>query len=133
MFDVNKYGEFAATVENIEELLREGAEYEATDSPQICENLIRWNRIDNELTSRLNLNNIPMITSGDTFILNGEKFSPVKARNVYKADWDKNHTTQVKLKLNENTDRDIIEYLDSLPNKQGRIKELIRNDIKASN
>lgn len=44
--------------------------------------------------------------------------------------YDKAHTKQIKLKLNLETDRDIIEYLDQLENKQGYIKELIRKDIK---
>lgn len=45
----------------------------------------------------------------------------------YKEEWDKVNTTQVKIKLNNNTDRDIIAWLDSVDNKQGMIKELIRN------
>ena len=44
----------------------------------------------------------------------------------YKDDWDRSNTTQFKLKLNNNKDRDIIEWLGSLDNKQGEIKELIR-------
>ncbi len=45
----------------------------------------------------------------------------------YKDNWDKNNTTQFKVKLNNNTDRDIIEWLNSLDNKQGAVKELIRS------
>ena len=44
----------------------------------------------------------------------------------YQKDWDKHNTTQIKLKLNNNTDKDIIEWLGSLENKQGTIKDLIR-------
>lgn len=44
--------------------------------------------------------------------------------------WDKENTTQVKLKLNNKTDADIIEYLASVDNKQGYLKGLIRADIK---
>lgn len=44
----------------------------------------------------------------------------------YKSDWDKDNTTQFKIKLNNNTDRDIIEWLGSLENKQGTVKEIIR-------
>lgn len=36
---------------------------------------------------------------------------------------------QFKLGLNKSTDADIIEKLDSVENKQGYIKELIRADI----
>ncbi len=46
----------------------------------------------------------------------------------YKADWDKSNTTQVKLKLNNKTDKDIIEWLNSLENKQGTIKDIIRKE-----
>lgn len=45
----------------------------------------------------------------------------------YKDNWDKNNTTQFKIKLNNNTDRDIIEWLESLENKQGTVKEMIRD------
>lgn len=43
--------------------------------------------------------------------------------------WNAANTTRVAIKLNNNTDRDIISYLDSLDNKQGYIKELIRADM----
>ena len=46
----------------------------------------------------------------------------------YKETWDKSNTTQVKLKLNNNTDKDIIEWLNSLENKQGTLKYLIRKE-----
>ncbi len=44
-------------------------------------------------------------------------------------EYDKANTTQFKMKLNTKTDADIIEYLDSLNNKQGKVKELIREEI----
>lgn len=43
--------------------------------------------------------------------------------------WDLSHTTQVKLKLNNNTDAAILAKLESVPSKQGYIKDLIRADI----
>lgn len=43
--------------------------------------------------------------------------------------YDKLNTTQVKLKLNNNTDDDILQKLENVPNKQGYIKNLIRQDI----
>lgn len=55
----------------------------------------------------------------------GETEAQKSARLKYEAE----HTTQIKLKLNKNTDVDILEKLDSVPNKQGYIKELIRADI----
>ena len=44
----------------------------------------------------------------------------------YKDNWDKINTTQFKIKLNNNTDGDIIDWLKRLDNKQGTVKELIR-------
>ena len=44
--------------------------------------------------------------------------------------YDKVNTKRVYIKLNKNTDSDILDYLDSKPNKQGYIKKLIRKDMK---
>lgn len=44
--------------------------------------------------------------------------------------YDKDNTIQIRLKLNKKTDADIIEKLDSVDNKQGYIKRLIREDAK---
>lgn len=44
--------------------------------------------------------------------------------------YDKANTRQVHLKLNRRTDGDVLEKLDSVPSKQGYIKELIRADIE---
>lgn len=46
------------------------------------------------------------------------------------AKYDKANTRQVKLKLNETTDADILAILDQTPNIQGYIKQLIRDDIR---
>ena len=43
--------------------------------------------------------------------------------------YDSNNTIQIKMKLNLKTDKDIIEKLNSVGNKQGYIKELIRKDL----
>jgi hypothetical protein len=43
--------------------------------------------------------------------------------------YDQNNTKKVSLKLNIKTDEDIINYLDSVENKQGTIKRLIRDEI----
>ena len=47
--------------------------------------------------------------------------------------YDQANTKKVSLKLNIKTDADIIEYLDSVDNKQGTIKQLIRNEINRGN
>ena len=51
--------------------------------------------------------------------------SQIKANAKY----DKTHTTGVFLKLNKETDKDILEKLSSVPNRQGYIKNLIRKDM----
>ena len=43
--------------------------------------------------------------------------------------FNKENTTCVLLRLNYNTDIDILKKLDSVPSKMGYIKKLIRNDI----
>lgn len=47
--------------------------------------------------------------------------------------YDTANTIKVSLKLNKKTDADIISYLDSVENKQGTIKQLIRNEISRGN
>lgn len=54
-------------------------------------------------------------------------------RKIYKdaiARYDKKTARYIRLKLNKNTDADIIEELESSGNMQGYIKTLIRADIK---
>lgn len=53
-----------------------------------------------------------------------------EARTRAQAKYDKSHTIGVYLKLNKKTDGEIIEQLQKQENKQGYIKELIRQDIK---
>lgn len=54
-------------------------------------------------------------------------------QNAYIAQWSKEHTKGIYLKLSKNTDADIISWLSNMTNKQGYIKELIRADIRAWN
>lgn len=49
--------------------------------------------------------------------------SQIKAQEKY----DKANTVQLHLKLNKKTDADIIATLNNVDNKQGFIKDLIRN------
>ncbi len=39
------------------------------------------------------------------------------------------HTVKVTIELNKSTDADILEKLESVPNKAGYVKQLIRADI----
>lgn len=52
-----------------------------------------------------------------------------QAINARAAIWDKNNTTQYRIKLNNNTDKDIIAHLESQTNRQGYLKRLIREDM----
>lgn len=47
----------------------------------------------------------------------------------YRDEWDRKNTVQVKLKLNKNTDADILAWLDRQGSKQGSIKDLIRESM----
>ena len=60
-----------------------------------------------------------------------DKASPnTPASNLKAIDkFNKEKTTIVSLRLNFNTDADIIEKLATVPSKMGYIKKLIRNDI----
>ena len=49
-----------------------------------------------------------------------------RAREKYEA----KATVQLKMKLNRNTDADILKKLDSVPNTQGYTKSLIRADLE---
>ena len=44
--------------------------------------------------------------------------------------YNKENTKQILIRLNKNTDADIIARLDSVDSKQGYIKELIRDNIE---
>ena len=46
------------------------------------------------------------------------------------AKYDAENTRQVHLKLNRNTDKDVLERLDEVQSKQGYIKRLIRDDLR---
>ena len=54
-----------------------------------------------------------------------EKRTGYAAQKKYHAE----NIRQIKFELNQKTDADILEKLDSVPNKQGYIKALIRADI----
>ena len=52
-----------------------------------------------------------------------------EARAKANMKYEKNNIRRVLIKLNINTDADILEKLGSVMNKQGYIKQLIRKDI----
>jgi len=57
-----------------------------------------------------------------------EKRTGYAAQSKYK----KENTKQIALQLNIKTDTDILKKLEEVPNKQGYIKSLIREDIAKS-
>ena len=57
---------------------------------------------------------------------------PTEAQKRAARKYDDTHTMQLKLKLNLNTDADIIEYLKNHPNKQGLIKQLLREHMNGN-
>lgn len=54
------------------------------------------------------------------------EYDSVKKSN---AKYAKKNTANIGLKLNKNTDMDILEWLSGIENRQGYIKSLIRADI----
>ena len=56
---------------------------------------------------------------------------PMQKDNVRKCKerYDSENTVQIKMKLNKKTDADILRKLDEVGNKQGYIKDLIRQEI----
>lgn len=55
----------------------------------------------------------------------------MEGKNKAQAKYDKANTTAFKMKLNNNTDADILKWLSEQENKQGTIKALIRAEIAA--
>ena len=53
-----------------------------------------------------------------------------EAQKKASAKYDKENTKMISFKFNEKTDADILDRLASVPNKQGYIKKLIREDMK---
>lgn len=54
-----------------------------------------------------------------------------EAQNRANKKYQEKNTRLMTIRLNYNTDADIIAKLEQVPSKQGYIKELIRADIKA--
>lgn len=47
----------------------------------------------------------------------------------YQNEWTENNTRTYRMKVNVHKDTDIMTYLDGIPNVQGYLKQLIRDDI----
>ena len=59
--------------------------------------------------------------------LSDQAYSKKKERN---AKYAAEHTTRVVVNLNHNTDQDILSYLNTIQNKQGLIKALLRTRME---
>lgn len=57
------------------------------------------------------------------------KTSPAKRKA--NARFDKKNTKMIVVKLNKNTDKDILDLLESVDNTQGFIKQLLRKEISS--
>ena len=56
--------------------------------------------------------------------------SVTDAQKRANAKYEREKTRSIKIKLTKSTDADILAKLDSVGNKQGYIKKLIRDDLK---
>ena len=65
---------------------------------------------------------------GDKYQIKPKKKNEAQIRA--NAKYDKTHTKGLYLKFNKITDKDILEKLETVENKQKYIKDLIRADIK---
>lgn len=52
-------------------------------------------------------------------------------RKAYIIDYNKETYKQFKFNVNRNTESDLIEYIETLPNKNQYIKDLIRRDMES--
>ena len=55
-----------------------------------------------------------------------------EAKKRANAKYDKEHTQAIMLKLNKQTDADVLAMLESVENRQGYIKELVRRDLRGN-
>lgn len=51
-------------------------------------------------------------------------------QKAYQVEFQKNNTTRIRFQLNNEYDADIIEFMNTLSNKNGYLKELVREDMK---
>lgn len=51
-------------------------------------------------------------------------------QKAYMVEYQKNNVKQVKLALNLTIDKDILDFLETIPNNNAYLKQLIREDMK---
>jgi hypothetical protein len=64
-----------------------------------------------------------------------EQKKPIWYENKIKRniEYEKKNVVKVLVKINKNTESEILKHLEQQPNKQGYIKQLILNDIQKEN
>lgn len=78
-------------------------------------------------------NNSIIIPMEDITVATKLKLTDEQRKRKYEYDekYNAENTTQVKVKLNNKTDADILAYLETVPNKQGLVKQLLRASMLA--
>ena len=51
-------------------------------------------------------------------------------KSKYNQQYTKDNIRQIRMTLNQKTEQDLIDWIESIPNKQGYIKGLIRADME---
>jgi hypothetical protein len=64
------------------------------------------------------------------YIYGGGTMPVTEAQYRAQKKYDATHTKQFQMKLHLENDKDILEWLEKQPSKQGAIKELIRKQIR---
>ena len=54
-------------------------------------------------------------------------------QKAYIVEYNKNNTRRIAFTLNYNTEKEMIDYLEKIPNKNGYIKSLIAADMAKNN
>lgn len=49
---------------------------------------------------------------------------------AYMTEYSKTHTTRIAFQLSNEYDADILEFMKTVPNKNGYLKDLVREDMK---
>lgn len=57
------------------------------------------------------------------------KMAKTEAQLKYNAKWKKENIVNVAMQFNRNTEQELIDYLQTLPNKTGHIKDMLKKEI----
>lgn len=51
-------------------------------------------------------------------------------KNAYRTAWVRENTKRILVRINVNKEKDVVEWIEKIPNKQGYIISLIKADMK---